>query len=232
MLRALGRNLLLLALILAGSVALYLHHRRTSTEFQIEQLQQEKQQLAQIVQRLQTERRVARILVTDQKTVGGQLQTTLLFVEYRRDGSALPPRQFTIAGNEAHFDAQVIKFKDQYVQAGDPLRGQSIMLFLRVYGADQSPSQGALIDVPGTIPDIYRGTDPRVAQFEQDLWNRFWTLYNDKDARDAIGIRAMQGEGLYGPFDRDHVYTITVRPDGATMNVDPIDPIYREAMKH
>ncbi len=65
---------------------------------------------------------------------------------HRESGVELPARQFTIDGNEAHFDAEIIKFKDEYVESDDPLRGQSIMLFVRVYGADQAPSAGFPID--------------------------------------------------------------------------------------
>jgi hypothetical protein len=225
MLRAITKTLLFTAIVAIATIGLYTYHYRLGKEYQIQQLQQ-------IVQRLQTERRVAKILVTDQKTVDGKTKTTLLFVEYRKDNTSLPPRQFVIDGNEAHIDAEIVKFKDEYVRDGDPLRGQSIMLFVRIYGANQTPAEGLPIDEPGMIPEIYRGIDPQVSQFEQDLWSRFWTLYNDPAAREAIGIRAMHGEGLYGPFDRDHVYTITIRPDGATLNVDTLDPIYREALRH
>jgi hypothetical protein len=225
MLRAVVKTLLVTAIVVVSTVGLYIYHERLGKDYQIQQLQQ-------IVQRLETERRVAKILVTDQKTVDGKTTTTLLFMEYRKDGTSLPPKQFVINGNEAHIDAEVVKFKDEYVQDGDPLRGESIMLFVRIYGADQTPADGFPIDQPGSIPEIYRGIDPQVSQFEQDIWSRFWKLYNDEDARDAIGIRAMNGEGLYGPFDRDHVYTITIRPDGATLNVETLDPIYREAMRH
>jgi len=230
MLRTLYKTVFMLLLVVGGSLGLLLYHHHLSAEYTIEQLQAQKEELEQIVQRLQTERRVAKILVTDQKTIDGKLQTTLLFVEYRRDGSALPARQFVIPGNEAHIDAEIVKFKDQYVKAGDPLRGQSILLFVRIYGATQTPAEGQPIDAPGSIPEIYRGADPQVSQFEQDIWSRFWNLYSDNEARDALGIRAMHGEGLYGPFDRQHLYTITVRPDGATMNVDPLEPIYRAAL--
>jgi hypothetical protein len=230
-LRAFGKTFFLTILVVGGAVSLYVYHDHLSSDYKIEQLEAQKRELDDIIQRLQTDRRVAKIIVSDQNASSGKLKTTLLFVEYRRDGSALPPRQFIIDGTEAHIDAEVVKFKDEYVKSNDPLRGQAIMLFTRIYGADQAPQDGMPIDTPGEIPEIYRGIDPKISDFEQDLWNRFWTLYTDKDARDAIGIRAMQGEGLFGPFDKDHVYTITVRPDGATMNVDPIDPIYRAAMQ-
>jgi hypothetical protein len=230
-LRYLGKTVFLATLIVAGVLVLYIYNEHGSSEFKVAQLQQQKIQLEQIVQRFQTERRVAKIVVTDQKMVDGQMKTSLLFVEYRHDGSTLPPREFTIAGNEAHFDAQIIKFKDQYTRDGDPLRGQSIMLFTRIYGANQPPADGFPIDEPGKIPEIYRGADPKVSEFEQDLWTNFWKLYNDRDAREARGIRGMHGEGLFGQFDPDHVYNITLRADGGTLNEEPIDPIYREAIR-
>jgi len=231
MVRALAKTLFLTLLVLAGSGGLFYYYTHNATQRQIEQLQQKNQQLQQIRQRLETDRRVARILVTGQKTVGDQMKTTLLFQENAPDGTAFPAKQFTINGNEAHFDAQVIKFKDQYVEAGDPFRGQAILLFIRVYGADQAPDAGFPIDPPGSIPDVYRGLEAPVSNFQQDLWNNFWKLYNDRDARDARGIRGMNGEGLYGQFNPGHVYTITLRSDGdGTINEEPLDPMYKQAM--
>ena len=147
-------------------------------------------------------------------------------------GLPFSPREFTIDGNEAHFDAEVVKFKDEYVKEGDPFRGQSIILFTRVYGAHQAPADGFPIDTPGNIPEIYRGVDSQQTEFEQKIWDGFWNLYNDRSAREAIGIRGMNGEGLYGVFDPDHVYTITLRADGdGTINEEPLEPIYRDALK-
>jgi hypothetical protein len=232
MVRALAKTIFLAVLVVGGSLILFFYYVHNTAQRQVEELQQKNQQLEEIKTRLETDRRVARILVTDQKTVDGQLKTTLLFVEYAPDGSALPAKQFTIDGNEAHFDAQVIKFKDQYVESGDPLRGQSIMLFVRVYGADQAPDAGFPIDTPGAIPEVYRGADPHVSDFEQDLWNNFWKLYNDRDARDARGIRGLHGEGLYGQFLPGHVYTITLRSDGdGTITEEPLDPLMNKALQ-
>jgi hypothetical protein len=232
MLRALAKAGFLALLTIGGSVWLFFYYTHNGAQQQIAQLEQKNDELQQIKGRLETDRRVARILVTDQKTVDGKMKTTLLFVEYTRDGDALPAKEFTIDGNEAHFDAEVVKFKDQYVEAGDPLRGRSIMLFVRVYGADQAPQDGFPIDTPGAIPEIYRGSDPRVSDFEQDLWADFWKLYNDRDARDARGIRGLNGEGLYGQFNAGHVYTITLRADGdGTITEEPLDPLYKQALK-
>jgi len=233
MLRALAKTAFLVLLLLGGSAGLFFYYNHNSAQQQIEQLQQKTRELEQIRHRLETDRRVAKVLVTDQKMIDGQMKTTLLFVEYAPDGAELPAKQFTIDGNEVHFDAQIIKFKDEYVERGDPLRGQSIMLFVRVYGADQAPSAGFPIDQPGMIPEIYRGADPRVSSFEQDLWANFWKLYNDRDARDARGIRGLHGEGLYGQFNPGHVYTITLRASGdGTINEEPLDPMYKQALDH
>jgi hypothetical protein len=224
MVRALAKTLFLALLVVGGSLTLFLFYEHDTAQRQIEQLEHRNQELEQIRSRLEADRRVARIVVTDQKTVAGQLKTTLLFVEYARDGSPLPAKQFTINGNEAHFDAEVIKFKDQFVENGDPLRGQSILLFVRVYGADQAPNAGFPIDQPGSIPDIYRSIDPEVSAFEQDLWANFWKLYNDREARDARGIRGLNGEGLYGQFLPGFQYTITLRSDGdGSIDEEPLD---------
>jgi hypothetical protein len=232
MLRALTQSLFLVVLILAGSAGLYVYYVHNSEAQKLAEVQQQKKELEQVIQRLETDRRVARILVSSQQTDDSSqvLKTTLLFVEYRRDGSALPAKQFTITGDEAHFDAEIIKFKDEYVKAGDPLRGQSIILFTRVYGANQAPADGFPIDEPGSIPQIYRGIDPTISSFEQDLWKNFWILYNDKNARDAQGIRGLHGEGLWGHFAMNHIYTITLRPDGGTISEEPVEPIYQSAL--
>ena len=229
--RALAKTLFLMLLVLAGSAGLFFYYTHSAAQRQIEQLQRRNQELQQIRQRLETDRRVARILVTDQKTIGDKMRTMLLFQEDAPDGTPFPAKQFTIDGNEAHFDAQVIKFKDQYVESGDPFRGKSIMLFVRVYGADQAPDAGFPIDPPGSVPDAYRGLDGQVSDFQRDLWNNFWKLYNDREARDARGIRGMNGEGLYGQFNPGHLYTITLRSDGdGTINEEPLDPMFKQAM--
>jgi len=223
------------SLAVAGSTWLYLNYIHSSAERQIELLQQQNlalqeqnRQMQKSIERLTTQRRIARVRVVDQRVVDGQLQTTLKFVEYRKDGSELTPRQFKIEGDEVHFDAQIVKFRDEYVEKGDPLRGQSIILMLRVYGAFQAPANGFSIDSPGDIPEIYRGTDAGTSRFEQNIWSNFWRLFNDKNARDAQGIRSLHGEGLWGRLQLGHVYTIELRPDGGMFNEAPEDPLYQD----
>jgi hypothetical protein len=223
---------LLSALVVAGAVGIYAYQDRTSDARKIEKLEEEKQELRQIVQRLSDEKRVAEVLVTDQKTVDGVLHTTLLFVEYAKDGSSLPPKSFTIEGKTAHIDAMVIKFEQDFVKANDPLRGHSIALFTKLYGDMESPAEAEPIDVPGKIPDVYRGADPKISEFERELWDNFWKLAEDEAYRQKHGVRIANGQGVWGPFEMDRIYTITIESDGGlNITSEPLRGIYREALK-
>jgi hypothetical protein len=232
MFRWLGKIIGLCAFVAAGSFGIWFYQAHYSTDRQIAKLQEKNRVLTRIVERLSDEKRVAEILVTDQKTVSGVPHTTLLFVEYDKTGQSLPPKSFIIEGEQAHIDALVIKFDRHFVSEGDPLRGHSIALFTRIYGDDQSPANAFAIDEPGKIPDIYRGTDPRIGEFETQLWKDFWKLADDADYRAASGVRIANGQGVWGPFVPDKLYTLTLESDGGlNLTSEPLKGIYREALK-
>ncbi len=232
MFRNLANIVVLAAMVVAGSVGLYVYYDHFSASRQIHKLEQEKAELQQIVTRLGDERRVAEVLVTEQKSLDGYLQTTLMFVEYARDGSTLPARQFTITGKTAHIDAMVVKFDQDFVAKDDPLRGHSIALFTRIYGEHQTPGQAYPIDEPGKIPNIYRGGNPQASEFEKDLWTNFWRLYSDEAYRKEKGVRVANGQGVWGPFEPDKLYTITIESDGGVnIKAEPLKGIYKEALK-
>jgi len=113
----------LTAVVLAGTVGVWTYYTQVSSSYRIAKLEEEKRILEEVVGRLGGERRVAEILVTDQEMVGGVKTSTLLFVEYSRDGTALPPKRFVVRGENAHVDAMVVKFEDGLVGKGDALRG-------------------------------------------------------------------------------------------------------------
>ena len=232
MLRSIAKLAFLTLLVAAGAVGLMLH-RRDTTVAQLNEANQRNEQLKQVVQRLGAERRVADVIVTEQKTVDGVLKTTLLFVEYARDGSTLPARRFTVDGNIAHVDAMVVKFDRDFVQKDDPLRGHSIALFTRLYGENQPPEKAFRIDSPEQVPDVYRGADPYVTDFERELWQNFWKLAEDESYRQTKGVRVAQGEGVWVPFQPDRLYTLTLDSDGG-LNITsaPLKGIHREALKH
>jgi len=126
----------------------------------------------------------------------------------------------------------VIKFEHDFVQSEDPLRGHSIALFTRVYGDAESPASAQTIDLPGDIPAIYRGADPRVSQFELDLWTNFWRLFTDDAYRKEKGVRVANGQGVWGPFKQEVLYVITVESDGGVnIRPEPLEGIFREALR-
>jgi hypothetical protein len=222
---------LLTVLVLAGTVSLY-KFERNSVSVQLDEQKKKTRQLEEIVAHLQAERRVADMIVTEQCTVAGVLQTTLLFVEYAKDGSPLPAKRFTIEGNQAHIDAMVIKFDGRYVRDRDPLRGQSIALFTRIFGDTQTPENAHRIDDPEHIPAIYRGADPRVSEFELNLWKEFWQLADNEKYRKEMGVRVAQGEGVWRSFEPEKLYTLTLENDGGlNITSEPLKGIYSEALK-
>jgi hypothetical protein len=232
MLRWLAKMLGLAVFIVVGSTAIWYYQDHYSSQHELEQVQEKNRVLTRMVQRLSDEKRVAQVLVMDSKTVNGVLHQTLLFVEDDRNGDPLPPKSFEIEGTEAHFDALVIKFEHEFVSKGDPLRGHSIALFTRVYGDKQSPATAFPIDEPGKIPDIYRGSDPKVSEFEQELWKNFWRLADDPEYARQMGVRIANGQGVWGPFEPDKVYTITLEAAGGlNLTSEPLKGIYRAALR-
>ena len=232
MFRAAVKVVMLTVFVVGGAAGIFVYQHRTTDAKRIAKLEEERYELKQIVQRLSDERRVAEVLVTDQQEVDGVLRTTLLFVEYAKDGSSLPPKAFTIEGKTAHVDAMVIKFERDFLKADDPLRGHSIALFTKLYGDRQSPASAEMIDAPGKIPDVYRGADPRIGAFERELWNNFWKLAEDPEYRQQHGVRVANWQGVWGPFEKDKLYTITIESDGGlNITSEPLRGIYREALK-
>ena len=235
MLRATAKFITVCSLLVAGSVGLYLCQKHDAAAEKLRKSEQRNAQLRQVIGRLKAEKRVADVIVTE-RTLGpnGQPETTtLLFVEYGRDGSPLPSKRFTVRGNVAHIDAMVVKFDGRYVEENDPLRGHSVALFTRLYGEDQAPEAAFRIDSPGQAPAVYRGpADPNQAAFEKQLWANFWKLADDAAYRKQMGVRVAQGEGVWCPFQPDRLYTLTLESDGGlNITSEPLKGIYREALK-
>ena len=232
MVRTTLKLVVLAVLVLAGTVGLYKYEQRSSVHVQLDEQKKKTKQLEEVVAHLTAEQRVADVIVTEQKEVDGVLHTTLLFVEYAKDGSTLPAKRFTFEGKQAHIDAMVVIFDGRFVKDRDPLRGKSIALFTRMFGDKQTPEQAHRIDDPAQIPAIYRGADPRVSEFEQDLWRDFWRLADDEPYRKAMGVRTVQGEGVWRPFEPGKLYPITLQNDGGLIiDSEPLKGIYSEALK-
>jgi hypothetical protein len=231
MLRNIVKTLLALGLLASGAAALLFYHDHTATTRHIEKLQEQKEQLQQIVKHLESEKRVADVLVKKKELIDGVPRLTLLFVEYDKKNQPLPARTFTVTGEQVHFDALVIKFDRGFTEQNDPLRGHSIALFTRVYGEHESPNAAAKIDEPNSVPLIYQSADPRVTQFETSLWRDFWKLADDSAYRAKFGVRVATGQGVFGPLVPERLYTLTLESTGGlNLTSEPMKGIYREAL--
>src|SRR5205809_8134349 len=91
MLRAAGKLVGLLVLIIAGTAGPYWYTPHDQTQQQLHDALAKNQQLQQTIQRLGHEKRLADVLVTEQQLLDGPPETTLLFVEPARHGHPLPP---------------------------------------------------------------------------------------------------------------------------------------------
>jgi len=199
-----------LLLALAGAVGwgLFIRERRQND------VVRENRRLQEALSRLGNEFRVADIVVTGRTGGRGrEARTTFRFHEYDRFLNPLPPREFTVAGDVAYFDALVLKFEDSWVGAGDPLRGRSLHLFRRVFGEYQAPADGFPIDAAGEdgVPDALR---VGAGEFERSLWKRFWEFAADPDGAAKEGVRVAQGEAVYLRLEVGRTYRLTIEADG------------------
>ena len=233
MLRSIGKTLALGLLTFGVGIGLLVYVRHDSTETKLREAEQRNVQLQQFVERLTNDKRVADVIVTGTSVGANGVPTTeLLFVEYTKGGRELPAKRFTIEGDRAHIDALIIKFEHDFVKANDPLRGHSIVLFHRLFGDRQKPVDGARIDEPGTIPAVYQDADPKVTTFEKELWDSFWQLTTDESLRQQRGVRVAVAQSVWGPFEPERLYTITLESTGGlNMTSEPLKGIYREALK-
>src|SRR3569623_1049439 len=151
MLRNLTRFLTLSVLLVGLSFGLYYFYREPGLAKELRDEKAKSARLQQYVQRLTDEKRVAQLLVTGQKKVDGVLTTDVLFQEIARDGAPIKPgKSFTVRGHTVFVSALSIRFNEDLMMKNDPLRGHGIILFDRIFGDAQAPSQGTLIDDPNS----------------------------------------------------------------------------------
>lgn len=150
--------------------------------------------------------------------------TTVEFTEQLGDGPAPPPRVFTVRGREVYFDALVIRFDDDLVKVGDPLRGKSLHLFRRAFGSAQEPREGPLLAARQTdgVPDVYRSRGAP-SEFERRLWQRFWhwAAHPGDAAREGVRIAQIDAVGI-----RPRVgvtYRLALEHDGG-LTIRPVAP--------
>ena len=181
----------------------------------IAKLEQDKQRLETYLKILKHTDRRARIEVLRQANdPQDQLQTTIRFTETDSNGKPINvSRDITLPGQEFYFDTLVIKFDDHFIEQSDPLKGQALMLFRRIFSSTQRPEDGFVIDKDGQAPEIYAGRQAPNG-FEQEIWKRFWELANDEKLAKEHGVRAIHGDAPYMRLEPDRVYEVLLRSTG------------------
>lgn len=197
---------------------------------QIDKLNQDVADLKVTIEKLETriallkvDHRVAKLTVVEQapKEEGGQTFSTVEFVELNDEGHAIDtPRQFVLPGDTVYVDYKVVKFDDKYVEEKDIDRKTSLCLFSRIFGDEQKPIDGYALDKVNSQPTAYsRGG--QVSEFEQAIWDDFWTFANDEAKAKEKGIRAAHGQALSMKVQKGKTYRIQLRAsDGLSIVPD------------
>jgi hypothetical protein len=165
---------------------------------------------------LKQDHRLAKISVVKQweSTDTKRPVTEILFVDIDDQNNALDqPRKFTIVGDVLYIDSWVVKYMDELVESGDPLRGTSVCLFRRLYGEYQEPSDGFSLDPVNARPVAYdRGS--QMTDLERDVWKHFWEYANDPEKAHKAGIRAAHGNAPFIKLQPGKSYVIEQRATG------------------
>lgn len=176
---------------------------------------------------LKVDKRLARLTAVDQGTDSATNEkfTDVEFVELNAEGKPLgEPRKFRIKGDMVYLDSWLVKFDDKYTQDADLERGVSLVLFRRIFGEKQQPSEGFPLDETNSRPQAYaRGQE---TELEKKIWGDFWGIANDEAKAKELGIRAAHGEAVYIRMQKGKSYKVQLRasdglsvvpekPDGA-----------------
>ena len=195
--------------------------------------EEEIQRLAAAMRLLKFDHRVARLRVLDQ-TPGekdGEVITQVEFVELNDEGLPIDkPKRFTIKGEVVYIDNWVVKFEDTYIETADIDRSTSLVLFRRIFGEQQEPRDGFVLDETQGPPKAYsRGGV--VTEFEKRIWSDFWNIANDEAKAKELGIRAAHGEAVSIKAEKGKTYKLLLRAsDGLSIAPDenapkPVEPL-------
>ncbi|MFT7670685.1 MAG: hypothetical protein ACI8X5_003396 [Planctomycetota bacterium] len=167
---------------------------------------------------LKIDHRVARIEVVSQGPSADdptKMQTTVRFIEFDEEGKQVGAEQeITIEGKRLYLESLVIKFDDDYVEAGEFLRGTSLCLFNRVFSESVAPIDGVEIDQRSGHPHPYSGGDSKDEMFQAELWEKFWEYANDPEAANEKGVRAIHGEAPFMEVRPGRSYKVELRSSG------------------
>jgi uncharacterized coiled-coil protein SlyX len=186
---------------------------------QVEAKQKEIDKLDAAMRLLKVDHRLAQITVLEQgddpKT--GREYTTVEFRELTDDGGWIgQPRVFRLNGDTVYVDCWIVKFDDKYVEQADLHRSTSLCLFRSVYGNIDGPEGAHPLEDVGSRPLAYsRGG--KLTDFEKKIWDDFWSIANDPEKAQQLGIRAAHGQANFTKVRKGKIYRLQLRAsDGLT----------------
>lgn len=176
---------------------------------QVEQERREKEKLAAFARRLSASRRAAQIDVIEQREdSAGQTVTTLRWQEIGPDGRLSSPQTVEVVGQLVYFEGLVIKFEPDLVGGGDEARGESLVMFRRVFGEAQPPRLGYDLGA-GRVPESMVGETE-----DARLWRLFWQLVNDPRVAAQHGVRVAQVEAPAVPVKKGETWEARIDAAG------------------
>ena len=115
-----------------------------------------------------------------------------------------------------YVDAWVVKFDDKYIEQAAIDRSTSLVLFRRIFGEQQQPAEGFVLDESGMRPTIY-GRGGNLSELEKKIWGDFWNVANDEARQAELGIRAAHGEAPSLKVQKGKSYRLELRAEGKTV---------------
>lgn len=127
------------------------------------------------------------------------------------------PQQYRLLGKDMYVAGWIVKFDDRFVESGDAERGTPLFAFKSIFGNEQKPIDGFPLDKPGQRPNAYGGAK-QVSEFEQKIWDDFWTLVHDESKQHELGVRSPHGTALFiGDVRKGWRYQVKLRASGDLM---------------
>lgn len=196
-----------LLIILVIAAAIFWYMAKTNSEAKV---------LRQIIERLTADSRVAEAVVTDQRKdpKTRKIYTTIKFQEYDTNFRPLDPQYFVFSGNVIQFQSLVIRFDDYYVKKGDPLRGKSAFLFMKVFMLTSKGAEVYDINKINEVPSGYEVNGAGGSAFERKLWRKFWRYALNPKAAGRVGVKNAQIEAPGTMFVPGMQYILKIEHDG------------------
>lgn len=153
-----------------------------------------------------------------QVTEGDKPQSVVHWIEVDKDGDPIGETQERqLIGMDAFVNARVIAFTDDFIMEEDPLKGQALVVFNKIYGSSQ-----ALDDVePLELCSPYESLGDEFG-FEKKMWRKFNELASSRFESEQYGVRYAQHTSVGKPVVAGVTYKVIVRATGE-ISIVPLD---------